>query len=156
MIYGTTKKNRTLADVSNIQSINGKTGTGRNKELSLTSKDIPYKNTNVEEALDNLSKTVMPDYKLIENINRFENAVSWIADRNGFVLVKVKGLGSFELFIDDVPVKVKTLNNLDPDTEECFAQIFLIEKDSEVRINAHQSMACSCQFIPFKVIEITK
>ena len=156
MIYNTTRgRNKAIADVSNIQSINGKVGVGRNKELTLTSKDIPYKDTNIEEALDNLVKTaILPDYKHIEDINRFENTTSWIADRNGYVLIKVKGLGSFELTIDDVPIISKVINNLDPDTETHLSQIFMISKDSEVRITVLQSMTYSCQFIPIKILTI--
>lgn len=151
MIYNT--KNKAIADISNIQSINGKVGIGHNKELILTSKDIPYKDSNVEAALDKLS-IVLPDYKLIESINRFENATSWIVDRNGYVLVKISGLGSFELTIDDVPVFTKIVNDLDPDTESSFSQIFMISKDSEVRITVLQSMIYSCQFIPFNRLTI--
>ena len=156
MIYNTQNgRNKAIADVSNIQSINGKVGKGRNKELILTSKDIPYKDSNIEDALDNLAKSiVMPDYKQIENINRFENATSWIADRNGYILVKINGLGSHELFIDDVPVKTKYVNNFDSDMEERFSQIYQIEKGSEIRINRTDSIICVCQYIPYKVIDI--
>ena len=156
MIYGTTKgKSKALADVSNIQSINGKTGEGCKKELILTSRDIPYKDSNVEEALDKFTNNVvLPDYKNIENVNRFESSTSWIADRNGYVLVKISGLGSFELLIDDVPVINKVINDLDPDTELNLSQIFMISKDSEVRITVLESMIYSCQFIPLKVLII--
>lgn len=115
---------------------------------------------NIETAMKTEDSTVLPDYKNIESVNKFENATSWTTDRDGYALVTVKGLGSFELLIDNVPIisKLLSTNPNDSDMEERFTQIYQIEKDSMISLNIIQSITTityTCHFIPYKVISIS-
>ena len=138
------------------------------ERLDIKIDSIDLKHVNENERIDNridstnevldrplMYKSTFPDYVNIEDVNRFDNQLSWTVEENGYVLVTVKGLCDFEVLIDNKPVIRKVLGD-DPtrtDQEVIFSQIFHVTANSVISINEISKTYASytCQFIPHKL-----
>ena len=117
-------------------------------------------NERINEILERplMYKDAVPDYGNIEDTNMFDNDLTWISDKNGFVLITVKGICDFEVLINNKPYIRKVLGD-DPNKsnlEVLFSQIYRISDGDVISIDEIEKTYATytCQFIPHRTKEI--
>jgi len=115
------------------------------------------------DAYRRTDKIVIPDYAAFEPPNKFSSSsTKWSSDRDGFVLIKVRGLCDFRVLINSVEIISKLPESDSPlrsDVEVFFTQVLQVRTNDLVEVKKEPSsldeMVCSCQFIPNKIIDVT-
>lgn len=109
-----------------------------------------------EELLQMPFRTHLPDYsKLGESGNKFDGSNSWKSDQNGWILIIMKGMGSYDIKVQGASILKKSSIQNEPDTEYLFSHAWPINIDDTIEITYTDTPGFEtfkgCYFMPLKV-----